>query len=273
MTINYRPDPTPDCEPIRELLPDYAFGLSTDDEKRHVESGLAGCPDALIALAEFRQLQDEMRASVPQLTPPADLFDRLMVTIAPSAPAPVPTIMPPVRRSSAFVWQLAAIAAVIALVLSNLFWATRANQLSAQKNDLTAQLEQLTASLSGNSGQTPAFILNSTTGLRWVRLPPSQQNTDTSAFLMWNAESKIGLLYAHSFPQLQAGMTYQLWLTRGEERKSVGTFTVDDKGKGALLFHSEEPIDKFTWARITAEPTNGSPTPGNTIVVIGKLAT
>lgn len=263
MAMNHRIDPTTKCEAIRDLIPEYAFGLSSPDEQRLVEANLADCPDARAQLAEFMLLQDEMRADVREVAPPTDLEARIMAAAIPSL-----RVLPTPPRSGRRIWQLAAVAAVIALVASNIFWAIQVNTISQQKNDLSAQLAQLT---SGSPSNT--LVLNSTLGLRWVRLPPSQQNTDTVAFMMWNAESKIGLLYATNFPKLTAGTTYQLWLTRNDVRTSVGVFVVDEQGKGALLFHSEEPIDKFTWAWITTEPGNGSPSPSEEIVVKGKLST
>lgn len=260
------------CDAIRDLIPDYAFGLTDAEQTRLVEAHLPLCAEAAAQLAEFRQLQDAMRAEVAQIEPPPALEAKLMAAIAapdrehPARPHSLPAAVPP-RRRLPYAW-LAAAAAIIALVLTNGYWLTRVNDLAQQNAALTAQ------TVSNNpSTDTPAFVLTSTSGLRWVRLPPAEEAADTSAFLMWNAESKIGLLYAHGFPELAVGKTYQLWLTRGETRTSVGTFRVDEEGKGAMLFMSDEPIDQFTWARITDEPENGSPQPTGPIVVIGKLAT
>jgi hypothetical protein len=182
-----------------------------------------------------------------------------MAAIADPTPKPMAMPMPQPRRKISVGWLVAA-AAVIVLLLTNGYWLLRVNDLNQQQTIIS-------------SNDHPAFVLTSTSGLRWVRLPPAEEKADTSAFMMWNAESKIGLLYAHGFPKLTVGKTYQLWLTRGETRIGVGTFVVDENGQGALLFSSEEPIDEFTWARITDEPENGSPQPTGPIVVIGKLST
>ena len=253
------------CDAIRELIPEYAFGLTDPDQTRFVEANLQLCADAAADLADFQQMQAEMRADVAQIELPLSLESKLMAAIAEPELLPTPIMVPhiqPRRRSISVGWLVAA-AAVIVLLLTNGYWLTRVNDLNHQQAQLIAQLP---------SNDTPAFVLTSTSGLRWVRLPPAEQTADTNAFLMWNAESKIGLLYAHGFPKLAVGKSYQLWLTRGETRKSVGTFTVDEEGKGAFLFSSETPIDEFTWARITDEPERGSPQPTGPIVVIGKLS-
>lgn len=261
-------DLKPSCENIQQLIPEYAFGLTSREETALVEANLSACPEAAEALADYRLLQVEMREGVPQIEPPPGLEAKLMAAVGKSQPSieqisPAPQIGAPVaakpRRNIAW---LAAAAAILALVITNAFWLMQLDNLARRQRELEAAM---------HAPDDTAFVLTSTANLRWVRLPPSQQNTDSSAFLMWNAESEIGLMYARAFPQLEPGMTYQLWLTRGDVRVSAGTFRIDEDGNGALLFHSDQPIDEFTWARITAEPENGSPQPSENVVVIGEL--
>jgi anti-sigma-K factor RskA len=245
-------DPARVCDTIHDLIPEYAFGLTTPEETRLVESNLALCPEAAAQLADFRRLQEEMRSGVAQLEPPPPLEQRLMAAIA----APNPTAKPRPHPG----W-LAAAAALLALVVTNVYWLARVDDLIRRHDELVARLD-------GQSDN--AFVLTNANNLRWVRLP-SENNENTSAFLMWDADSDTGLLYAHGFPRLAPGKTYQLWLTRGDERVNAGTFQVDDQGNAALLFHSPAPIDEFTWARVTDEPQYGSDQPTGNVVVHGEL--
>ncbi len=251
MSSNQSLEVAGDCDAIRELIPDYAFGLTNPEETRLVESNLGLCPEAAAELADYQHLQAEMRAGVPQVEPPHHLQQRLMAAIATSERT---------MHRRTFRWQWLAVAAMIALVMTNLYWFARVNDLNRRQDEFTPQTDE-----------DGAFVLTSTSNLRWVRLPPTDEKSEASAFLMWNAESKIGLLYARGFPELTAGKSYQLWLTRGEIRASAGTFRVNDEGIGALLFNITEPIDQFTWARITAEPENGSDQPSDAVVVVGEL--
>jgi predicted anti-sigma-YlaC factor YlaD len=217
---------SPDCEVIQELIPDYAFGLTGPDETHLVESHLASCPEAVLQLADFRRLQDEMRESVDQMEPPSHVGERLMTAVIPET------------KPHRIQWAWVAAAAVLLLVVTNLYWLLRANTtLPVQPPD------------------SNAFILTSTSALRWARLPASQETSQGAAFLMWNGESKVGLLYVRGFQNMAAGETYRLWLTRGENKVSAGTFSVDEKGIGTLLFNIAEPIDGFTWAHISDEVT------------------
>lgn len=258
-----------DCEALLELIPEYAFGVTEPEQTRQIEASLAHCPEAAARLAEYRALQDELRENVPQVEPPPALGTRLMATIAEPIPFPAPAAgaapvmaeMPPQApqaRPFRLAW-VAAAAALVALVLTNVYWFSRVN-------DLTESQTQLMALVNAQNSSS-AFVLTNTDSLHWVRLPDAQEG-DASAFMMWNAESKNGLLYARGFPELEPGHTYHLWLTRPNERVFAGIFTVDDDGNGALLFNSPEPIDQFTWAGITAESPDApdTDTPSEAIV-------
>ncbi len=281
MSENQTTDLLNDCDALLDLVPDYAFGLTDPEQTRLVEAGLSRCPEAVAQLGEFRYLQEEMRANVAQVEPAAALGARLMAAVAASSAAPAavdsmsvrptapslppaaapsaPQIIRPRRRLRA-AWLVAA-AAVIALVATNAYWLTRVTSLT-QSTDLITALRELQS----NS----AFVVTDTGALHWVRLADPQPDTNTAAFMMWNSQSKTGLLYAHAFPELQPGYKYHVWLTRPNERVFMGILQVDANGNGALLFSSPEPINDFAWAWVTAE--NGTPVnPNDAAVVKGEL--
>ncbi len=243
-----------ECEVISELIPDYAFGLTDANEQKAVESMLPNCPEAVRELADFRRLQVEMREATRQVAPPVHLRNRLLQLTS----APAPTV---VQKPSGFrvsrPWMAAA-AAVVLLIVTNIYWFNRVNTQGGGTTTIQRPDDS-------------AFVLDSTNGLRWARLPAAQETMTAAAFLMWNADSQIGLMYAVNMPQLEQGRTYELWLTRDGERTSVGVFTVDETGEGALLFTSGAPIDEFAWAWITEEPANGGVQPSEFVIAKGEL--
>lgn len=263
-----------DCDALLELVPDYAFGLTDADQTRLVEAGLARCPEAAAQLAEFQNLQAAMRASVAQVEPPPALGARLMAAIAAEAPAPAaPPALPVIpaapiphpelvrpRRRLRVAWLVAA-AAVVALIATNVYWLTRVA-------DLTQSADLLTAFSSAQSDS--AFVLTNTNALHWVRLA-NPQSSAAAAFMMWNSQSKTGLLYARSFPELQPGYRYHVWLTRPNERVFMGILTVDADGNGALLFSSPDPINDYAWAWVTAENGAANVDLADVTVVKGEL--
>lgn len=270
MNANQQPSPAYDCEALIDLIPDYAFGLTDPEQTQIVEANLSRCPGAAARLQEYQLLQEEMRATVPQIEPPAQLGARLMAAIAEpatksvpavpvvSAPAAMSAVPAKPRRTIRVAWAVAA-AAAIALVATNVYWLSRVADLTQSTNLLNTII-----SAQNNS----PFVLTSTDALHWVRLA-NPEDSDTSAFMMWNSESTTGLLYAHAFPDLQAGYKYHVWLTRPNERVFMGILQVDTDGNGALLFNSPEPINDFSWAWVTAETGDG--TPDAPAVVKGEL--
>ncbi|MCC6802382.1 MAG: anti-sigma factor [Anaerolineae bacterium] len=260
MNANQHSNPANDCDALIDLIPEYAFGLTDPEQTQLVEANLSRCPGVAARLREYQQLQEEMRAAVPQLEPPAQLGARLMAAIAepatPAAPAPVAAAKP--RRTIRAAWLVAA-AAGIALIVTNAYWLSRVADLT-QSSDLLRTLI--------SAQDSSPFVLTSTDALHWVRLA-NPEGSDSAAFMMWNSESKTGLLYAHAFPELQAGYKYHVWLTRPNERVFMGILQVDADGNGALLFNSPEPINDFAWAWVTAETGDG--TPDAPAVVKGEL--
>lgn len=280
-----------DCSEILDLIPDYAFGLTDEATTRRVEAALPACPDAAHALADFRRLQDDMRESVAQTEPPPALANRLRDAIRAASPsAPVPprstfstyghgTIAPdllryqtdtrppnpqaptrPPRRLPRTLPLIAAAAALIALVITNVYWLMRVNTLSTQMHDVTTLLAQF---------ENETFSVRDANSLELARL--SGDDDGAFAMMMWNKESHMGLIYTRDFPQTEAGKVYQLWLLRGDTRVSGGTFTVPEDGESAMIFHAPDDITTFEAAGITEEPEGGSDAPTSTPVVSGAL--
>ncbi len=257
MSANRNSDLAYECDNMLDLIPDYAFGLTDPETTRWIEANLASCPEAVELLDEYRGLQAEMRADVPQIDPPLALAGRLMAAVI----APTPALVAPRRRRTLRpVWLIAA-AAMIALALTNIYWFVRVDDLSRRQAELLTMIQP----------NPDAFILTDTSALHWARLADTSDQGKASAFMMWNGDNPNGLLYARGFPVLESGYVYHLWLTRGDERMSAGVFSVDADGNGALLFNIPESIGKYTWARITLEPESGTPTPAVTPVVSGQL--
>ncbi len=262
------------CTDILDLIPEYAFGLTDEVTARRVEAALPTCPEAARQLAEYRQMQAAMREDVPEIAPPPTLGLRLRealsveADIAPStvirqAPrstsSPTPTV-PPRSPRRTLLLPLIAAAALIALVITNVYWLSRVNSLSTQMQDATALLAQL---------RDGTFSVRNAESLELVQL--ANENTNSFAMIMWDKESTTGLIYTRDFPELQSGKVYQLWLANEDGRISGGTFTVTPDGEGALIFTAPRSIGDYDRAGVTEEPEGGSPGPTSPAVVSGTL--
>lgn len=264
----------PNCDDIIELIPDYAFGLTDGETAERIEKALPVCPEAARQLAEYRELQDSMREDVVQVEPPPELANKLMAAIAASsAPTPVvPQVEPkqalsqaqmdyrirPRRTLTASISMLVALAALIALVVTNIYWFLRVDRLSADLQETLGLIAQ----------RDQAITIADASSLQLAALTGDQNEF---AMVMWSETSNKGLIYTRNFPRLEAGTTYQLWLARGDERVSCGTFDVDEEGNGAMIFDAPEPIEAFERAGITAEPVGGSPDPTGPSIARGTL--
>src|SRR5690349_4792793 len=105
------------CDAIRELIPEYAFGLTDAEQTRFIEANIASCAEAAAELADFQRMQAEMRADVAQIEPPTSLENKLMAAIANPTPKPVAAPLPQPRRRTISVGWLVAAAAIIVLLL------------------------------------------------------------------------------------------------------------------------------------------------------------
>ncbi len=266
------------CTEILDLIPEYAFGLADEVTTRRVEAALPTCPEAVQQLDEYRRLQAELRADVPQIAPPSTLARHLRAAIsadsapnlstvvrqtprrAPEAGQPELTTAQPRRLRRALLFPLLAAAALIALVVTNVYWFSRVNNLSGQIQDATAILAQL---------QNNTFSVRNAESLELVQL--SNENNNSFAMIMWDKDSTTGLIYTRDFPELQTGKVYQLWLANDEGRISGGTFTVTPDGEGALIFTAPVTIGDYDRAGVTEEPEGGSPGPTSPAVVSGTL--
>ena len=250
--------PNADCEAARELIPAFCLGAADPEERTLVETALAQCPELAGDLAAYRSLTDGLLFSAPPVEAPASLGEQLLAAISPTASAKTP---PPVSG----IWRLSpvlAAAAVILLIVTNLYWFSQISDLRSQQDTLTALVTrqerllrqfnrvELTAEAANHEGYGFASLV-------WAPEPDNQ--------------SWVVILSASDLPDLASDMAYQLWLVRGEERVSGGLFQVNDTGEGTLIFWTDEPVDTYDRVGITPEPASGSPGPTAPPVAIGQL--
>lgn len=247
------------CEELLELLPAYALGATDPDETRFVQDNLAACAQATAELPGYQELVAAMRDDVPDVAPPADLEDRLMARVAQTS-RPVVTPLPaPQRFTPTRLGFIAAVAAIVLLALTNLYWISQVNRLVETNAELAYQLQQ----------DDSDAVLASLATMQWRRLQ-SQNDPNLLAVLVWKGED--GFLYTLDMPSLPPNNVYQLWLVDPDNHHvSAGTFRVDDRGRGVLHFLAPESIGDFVRLGITSEPIGGSDGPTTSPVAQGEV--
>lgn len=253
-----------DCERLQELLPAYSLGVTDPEETRLVESLLESCPEVAADLDDYQSLVGAMLYAAPPQQPSAQLHDRL-IAAATGKPAPQMSVAPAPKRTLSFSRALAGfgLAAVALLVITNVFWLVRFNQLDTERQQMLdlvrGQGAVLAAVSSGSSHRVElASTANSSVGL---------------ATILWSPQSDVALLYSQNLPPLQPGRTYQLWLIKGQTPISGGLFQLDTQGEATYLFRPTQPIDQVDALGISDEPAAGSQTPSTTPIAVGAVQT
>lgn len=161
-----------------------------------------------------------------------------------------------------------ATAATLALVFFNMALLVQNQQLQRQQFGLAETLTQQTQTL---AQQNQALILLAAEEPQEVEIFSPDGTSTAKADILWNNQLGIAVVYVRDFPPCEAGMKYQLWLTKDGKRRSGGLFSVDSSGMGLLVVPLEQSIDLYDTIGITPEPDTGSPGPTAPPVVRSEL--
>jgi len=237
-------------EEYQGLIPAYAFGATDAAETRLVAEHLERCEECRGLLASYRALSDNMLYAVPGSFAPARAGERLARRLAGSGrPAARANLWE--RMGARLAWPLVAVA-LLALVLTNVYWSGRIGRLEEQ---VAAQVAAVNAASPAPAGvlyaddeaSHAAGVVYAPNGMGWV------------------------LLCVYDMPELPEGMAYQVWLIRDGGRDSGGLFRVSPKGYGLLLMELTQPLAEYEALGVTIEPATGSPGPTSPRVIGGRL--
>jgi anti-sigma-K factor RskA len=239
-----------DHESIEGLVPAYALGAADFDESRTVEAHLAACATCRDLLAEYRELGSDLLYAAPPMAAPAGLTERMRERLAPPRHEAVRGAWWTRLHGAFFVPALAA--AVLLLVITNVYWFGRVNHLDRK---VTEQ-----ASLVASLANAPA------TALRAEASAPYAQGVVYTA-----TGGQAALLCVYGMPALPSDKAYQLWLIKDGKRESGGVFQVSEGGFGFLMVRPTRPLTDYSSVGITIEPSGGSPAPTSPRVIGGNL--
>lgn len=218
-------------QPFADLLSAYALGSLEPDEAATVARHVATCPRCQAELADYEDVLAALATAVPDVTPSADLEDRLMARIQTQ---PKTTVSPTPSRWQKFIaalqqqprWQPAfALILLLALIGTYLFWPQPA-------------VVEFTLS--------PAAAAPAATGTL-------------------SADGEMLTLTVAGLPVLPPEQQYQLWLVNqdGEDTQREGgaVFSVDENGAATVPVTAKRPLTDYSAFGITIEPAGGSPGP------------
>lgn len=239
-----------DHESIEGLLPAYAIGAVDPDECRAVEGHLRACATCRGLLAEYRDLGDDLLLAIPPMAAPAGITERMRQRLAPARHGAAPRAWWTRLRGAFLVPALAA--AVLVLLVTNIYWFGRMSRLNRQ---VTEQ-----ASLVASLANAPA------TALRAEASAPYAEGV-----VYASTSGQAALLCVYGMPALPSDKAYQLWLIKDGKRESGGVFQVSEGGFGFLMVKPARPLTDYSSVGITIEPIGGSPAPTSPRVLGGNL--
>jgi anti-sigma-K factor RskA len=279
------------CQEAQALLGSYALGMTTEEESALVEAALLDCPDLVGELADYNAITDTMLYDVRQTAPPATLRASILAAAdaqpasqkRPTQKAKELTVIERWRRMILSPVGAAAALALIALIVTNSLWLSETQRLRTDNRQLyydMGHLEEENAYLAGQvqGAQNLVRALGTDRGGRahFATEAISQGDTTPSAELAWTIGATddiwVVLFSVENLPALQDAV-YQLWLRHEEDDSiiSIGTFEVDEEGRGTIIFEIDEPVGSFASAGVTIEPPGGSPQPTGEVAIRGDI--
>ncbi|MBV8084419.1 MAG: anti-sigma factor, partial [Chloroflexi bacterium] len=162
-----------ECTDVDDVLPAYALGVATGEERRELEAHLATC-DKHPQLAEYRETVGLLPMSAPPKQPAGAVKQRLMARVYQDLE---PQIVRPPWWQHAWTWAAAAAVALLALGVGIRDWAG-----------------------SAHGGATTWHLRSTATGIQ------------AAGTLVWLPSQQTATLTMQHLPPLAAGNLYEVWL-------------------------------------------------------------
>lgn len=223
---------------ICDMCLDYISGACTDEDKRAFERHLPNCADCRAEIDELRLVWEAFPDSMERIEPPKDLKKQVMD----AALAADGDRKPASSRPSAKRWITRALVSVAALVfIAGSVWNYG---LYRERMAAPLTLEQAL--------DIPAMQIE-----QLVSLKPEDSQAERAygvACIVNNGQSKQFIVYVFGAQATAGSQAYQVWLLQDGQRRSAGTFRVDEQGIGVLALPIASDSLTFDSIGITLEP-------------------
>jgi len=249
----------------------YVLGSLDPNERQEFEAHIAGCGECAAEVASLRPVVSVLATSVPQVTPRAELRDRILDVAAGLTSSGVgagaglktgpytvhdrrsPPALHDRKAPPPLVWLPLAAAIVIAVGAG--IYAVR---LQRQVGELQARFDQAQATTAVLGAPDLARI-----DLQGETVAPSAR-----ARALWSRSR--GLVFtAANLPPAPAGKAYQVWVVTAQMPISAGLLTTDPTGGGSQYYMTPPDIAPPVAVAVTLEPSGGVPLPTGERYLIG----
>lgn len=237
-------------EELKANAAGYVLGSLDPDERRAFESHLAGCAECAQEVASLRPVVGALATAVPQVTPRAELRERILRAAGNSAEGKSRR-----RASQARVGGWLPLAAAIIIAVGAGIYAVR---LQRQMSELQARFDQAQA--------TTAVL--AAPDLARIDLQGQPAAPDARARALWSRSR--GLVFtAANLPPAPAGKAYQVWVVTAQAPISAGLLTPDPSGVGTQFYMTPADIAPPVAVAVTLEPAGGVPAPTGERYLVG----
>ena len=236
----------------------YVLGSLDPEERRAFESHLAGCAECSAEVASLRPVVGALAVAVPQVTPRAELRDRILSATEAEARQGAglktrPDTVHDRKSPGALIWLPLAAAIVIAIGA-----AVYVVRLQRQMGELQARFDQAQA--------TTAVL--AAPDLARIDLQGQPVAPDARARALWSRSR--GLVFtAANLPPAPAGKSYQVWVVTAQAPISAGLLTPDSSGVGTQYYMTPSDIAPPVAVAVTLEPAGGVPAPTGERYLVG----
>ena len=274
----------------------YVLGSLDADERRAFESHVAECGECAAEVASLRSVTGALAAAVPQVTPRAELRDRVLAQTAgqsganPSGSPGEPALRqaqgaPSSSRGgrlashkggvhSGVSWLPLAAAVLVAVGVG-----VYAVRLQQQVADLQARLDQALLQASAANLQVAdarrvadqaqsAMSVLAAPDLARIDLAGQMVAPSARARALWSRAR--GMVFtAANLPPLPAGKVYQVWVVTAQAPVSAGLLQPDPSGGGTEYYMTPPDIGAPVAVAVTLEPAGGVPAPTGDKYLVG----
>jgi hypothetical protein len=277
------------CEDVRLDIEAYALGALEEREKLAVESHLETCEDCREIERAYRTAVDHLSLAIPLYRAPPRLRDRIMGGIGASRPILTPRSILHMRW-----WAGTAAAALLFIAIGGLAWAVTLsfevrglredNQRLVELSELDTEQRTALLALQGDLNQARneqkrmVTTIEEQATLLLVALDPELVPTELQGtqlapqarcYYVWSRQQGLGALSCKDLPATSIGLSYQLWVTKGDKTIAAGAFVPRPNGIAQLLVKfpadAPGPVNNL-W--VTLEQSSATTRPSNQVILV-----
>jgi anti-sigma-K factor RskA len=241
------------CDELRPDYLAYALGSLEEPERSEMRAHLnRGCQDCVAGVRDAREWVFAIGASVEGPTPPRDLRNRVLATVA---PAP--------RKH--WTWFPAWVGAGAMAVVSAGFVLYQTHNFHVDEASMRAEIQR---NLAETAALRQAFELIQGPDTREVTFGQGQPAPPRGRIFVNPAGV---LLVASRLPAPPPGKTYEMWIIRGGKPAPAGLFASNVQGDAFHLYRPTAPAAVGDIVAVTLEPAGGVTAPTSTPVIAAML--